>query len=53
MMPQEICNYCQVKRNKNYIGGGLWTWTCSKCGHIVKSNTADMSAPHKANKQKI
>ena len=33
-----MCNYCQVERKKNYIGGGVFTWTCPKCGSRTESN---------------
>jgi len=33
-----MCNYCQVERKKNYIGGGVFTWTCPQCGSRTESN---------------
>ena len=29
---------CQVDKPKRYIGGGVWTWTCPKCGSRTESN---------------
>ena len=40
-MIQQKCNYCQIDRKRNYIGGGVYTWTCPKCGSKMESNVAD------------
>ena len=33
-----MCNYCQVEKKEGYIGGGTYTWTCTKCGSRTESN---------------
>ena len=33
-----ICMWCDIEREKLYMGGGLWVYKCPKCGSRMETN---------------
>ena len=33
-----MCMWCDIEREKLYMGGGLWVYKCPKCGSRMETN---------------